>query len=187
MLGTRAKRGLPADHLRRPERRLAEVVDDENEAGEAQRQLGDVAEVIRIDDGELEQEPCLLDQGDALEHARLHDPMWIGLVVDQMANPAEPRVPSQLSEPAPARLGVVECDPRRDGSDPGVLGRPARRGSRCRRRGTPPARARSARCRTPRAAEAGRSGRTSSRSPRARPSSTAAASARDPRSAGARR
>ena len=51
------------------------------------------------------------------------DPVRIGLLVDQVANPSQRRLPRQDVEPRLRRRGRAEIDPRGDGGDPGVLRR----------------------------------------------------------------
>ena len=81
------------------ERRLAEVVYDDRQAGEALRELGQIAEMPREDAGKLEHEATFFHDGKALEHAGPQDPVRIGLLVDQMANPSQRRLPRQHAEP----------------------------------------------------------------------------------------
>ena len=54
-----------------PERRLAEVVDDDAQLRKARGDEADVAEVLREDDRNLEDEPELLEQAERFEHRRL--------------------------------------------------------------------------------------------------------------------
>ena len=180
--GRCSKELLPPRHLVGAERRFAEVIDHDGQAGVAGRQRRDVVEMVRVHGRQLEQEPALLEQPQALPDRGAEDPVRVRLLVDEMPDPAELRAVLQLVQPPPRGARVVEAAPADDRRDPvdracdfeHVVGVFVARGAldedgRDRRR-TPPTAAR------------GRAARTSGRSPRARRSSTVAGCDADPRS-----
>ena len=98
----RAERRRPFAHALGAKRGLAEVVDHDRQPGEALRELGQVAEVSREDAGKLEHEAALLHGREALEHAVLQDPVWVGLLVDQVADSPQRRLSARTSSRASA-------------------------------------------------------------------------------------
>ena len=114
-----ADQRLPLVHPIRPDRWLAEVVDHEPQIRKSAGELSRIPEVMREDDRQLEDESALDDEGKALEDLRLHDPMRIRLIVDQVAHRAELRMMSELRESSAAAGGVGERQPSRHGANPG--------------------------------------------------------------------
>ena len=92
------------------ERRLAEVVDHESKPRKALGERNHVIEVARVDDRRLEDQIALLEQRDALEHRRLHDPV-VWLVMDQMADGAQLWPALKLIESRGGELRSQQIDP----------------------------------------------------------------------------
>ena len=120
--GARSEPAFPVAEVAAPERRLPEMVDDQHEVREAIRKARDIVEVVRVDDRELQQHPGLLEQLERLEDRRPHDPVRVGLVVDQVPDGAHLRPTFELLEPLAGPRRIVELQPHGHGRDP----RPAR-------------------------------------------------------------
>jgi len=83
----------------------------------------DVAEMAGIDARQLEDQPPLLEQCDALEHRVLEHPVRVGLVVDEMADPPQLRLRRKLAESLERARGRAQVDPRDHAADPCASGR----------------------------------------------------------------
>ena len=94
------------------------MVDDQREPGVAAGELGDVAEVIRKDCRELEDEVFLLQHRQRGRDRRLQDPVRIGLEVDQVTDPSQLGPCQELVQSRPCAGLVGERAPRDDGAHP---------------------------------------------------------------------
>ena len=169
--------GRPAAHLAGPERRLAEMVDHDRRARGSSRELGHVAEVAREDAGKLEDQPPLLEEGEALEHRGPGGSSAGRARRGSGAGSPAASAAQELVEPLARPLGREQVDPGDHAADPGVLARVLEHGVGVEVGSRPPARAPSSRLPAPleQRLEVGRA-RTCAGSRRARPSSRAAAS-----------
>jgi len=84
------------------------VVDHEPQIRKPTGEPSNIPEVTREDDGQLEDEPALDEESKALQDRRLHDPMRIRLIVDQVAHRAELRMMNELRESSSTTGGVGE-------------------------------------------------------------------------------
>ena len=123
MRGRAAQISLPRAHLRAAQGRLAQVVDHDRHVREASRKLGDVAEVTRIDAGQLQDESALIHERKTLEHLAPEDPVGIRLVMDEVADSAQLRLVCELRESLSRSLGRAQIEPGDDTADPLVLPR----------------------------------------------------------------
>jgi len=67
------------------------VVDHDPHLGVAACELRDVPEMVRIDAWELEYELRRFDELETWRDGCLQDPVWIGLIVDEMPNSSQLR------------------------------------------------------------------------------------------------
>jgi hypothetical protein len=82
------------------------MVDHDGQLRKPLGEDGDVVEMAREDDGDLEDDTSFLEQVEGFEDAWAEDPVGIGFVVDEVPDPAEARVTLELVEPRarPGRL-----------------------------------------------------------------------------------
>jgi hypothetical protein len=74
--------------------------------------------MVRVHRRQLEQEPALLEEGETGRDRGKEDPVRVGLLVDEVPDPAELRTVVQLVQPPPRAAGVVEAAPADDRADP---------------------------------------------------------------------